>query len=113
MPACRADGGEEVETSIVIASVSEAIQGPRTRPGLLRRPGLQGTWPHAQRRLGAPRNDGSAALLVQLERQVRLHRRPLGGDDAVDARIAQRAVRRDLVIAQDAVELGAEPLDAA
>ena len=52
-------------------------------------------------------------LVVQLIGQMRLHRRPLAGDDAVDDGVAQRAVRRDLMIAQDAVLLGAEPLDAA
>src|SRR5262245_31890573 len=49
---------------------------------------------------------------AQLVREVRLHRRPFGGDDAVDAGVAQRAVGHDRVTAQDTVEFGAEPLDA-
>ena len=44
---------------------------------------------------------------------MRLHRRPFGGGDAVDHGVAQRAVRRDLVAAQNAVLLGAEALDGA
>src|SRR5262245_57092515 len=42
---------------------------------------------------------------------MRLHRRPFAGDDAVDAGVAQRAVATDMMVAQDAVELGAEALD--
>src|SRR5262249_16907556 len=49
----------------------------------------------------------------QLEGEVRLHRRPFAGNDAVDAGIAQRAVPRALLAAQDAVELGSQALDAA
>jgi hypothetical protein len=49
--------------------------------------------------------------------QVRFHRRPFTGEDAVDAGVAQRAVRIgvavDLVRAQHAVELGAQAFDAA
>src|SRR4051812_1296655 len=52
-------------------------------------------------------------LVVELIIEVRLHRRPLAGDDAVNHGVAQRAVRRDLVAAQDTVLLGAEALDAA
>ena len=44
---------------------------------------------------------------------MRLHRQPFGCDDAVNHGVAQRAVRRDLVAAQDAVLLGAEPFDGA
>ncbi len=44
---------------------------------------------------------------------MRLHRRPFAGDDAVDHGIAQRTVGRKLMAAQDAVELGTQPLDAA
>src|SRR5882672_1311060 len=51
-------------------------------------------------------------LLVQLIGQVRLHRRPFAGNDAVDHGVAQGAVRCNLMAAQDAVELGAEALDA-
>src|SRR5665647_1961338 len=52
-------------------------------------------------------------LLVQLIGEMRLHRRPFAGDDAVDHGVAQRPVGRDLMAAQDAVLLGAQPLDAA
>src|SRR5262249_54735326 len=44
--------------------------------------------------------------------QVRFHRRPFAGDDAIDAGIPQRAVLGALVAAQDAVELGSQALDA-
>ena len=44
---------------------------------------------------------------------MRLHRRPFGRDDAVDHRVTQRAVRRDLMTAQDAIEFGAQPFDPA
>src|SRR5215216_3400827 len=54
-----------------------------------------------------------ARLLIELIIQMRLHGRPFGRDDAVDHSVAQRAVRRNLVVAQDAVQLGAEPFDAA
>src|SRR5271167_1539587 len=52
-------------------------------------------------------------LLVQLVSQMRPHRRPFGSDDAVDHGVAQRAVGRDLMAAQNTVELGPQPLDAA
>src|SRR6185503_5030703 len=58
-------------------------------------------------------NASSSARLRQLEIEMRLHRRPFAGDDAVDAGVAQRAVGRPLVAPQDAVELGTQPLDAA
>src|SRR4249920_2916090 len=51
--------------------------------------------------------------LVQLIGQMRPHRRPFGCDDAVNHGVAQRAVGRDLMAAQDTVELGSQPLDAA
>src|SRR5262245_44756128 len=54
----------------------------------------------------------SVARHLQLPVEVRLHGRPFAGDDAVDAGVAQRAVSGDLVVAQNAVELGAQPLDA-
>src|SRR4051812_47718041 len=44
---------------------------------------------------------------------MRPHRRPFGGGDAVDNSVAQRAVRRDLMTAQNAVLLRAEALDSA
>src|SRR5262245_37870002 len=44
---------------------------------------------------------------------MRLHRRPFRRDDAVDRSVAQRSVRRNLVVAQNAVEFCPEPLDAA
>src|SRR3981189_2996738 len=44
---------------------------------------------------------------------MRLHRRPFAGDDAVDHGIAQRAVRRNLMAAQDAILFRTKPLDAA
>src|SRR4051812_19247779 len=53
------------------------------------------------------------ARFGQLKVQMRLHRRPFAGDDAVDAGVAQRAVGRQLVMAQDTVELGTQALDAA
>src|SRR5262245_44181530 len=53
------------------------------------------------------------ARLAELVAQVRPYRRPFARDDAVDARVAQRAVACALVTAQDAVELGADALDGA
>src|SRR5215471_8977066 len=44
---------------------------------------------------------------------MRLHGRPLAGDDAVDAGVAQRSVVRDLMAAQHPVELCAQSFDAA
>src|SRR5258708_16985705 len=44
---------------------------------------------------------------------MRLHGRPFGRDDAVDYSVAQRAVRRNLMVAQDPVLLGAEAFAAA
>src|SRR4051794_2931420 len=54
-----------------------------------------------------------ARLVVELIFEMRLHRRPFGGGDAVHHRVAQRAVRRDLVAAQDTVLLRAQALDGA
>src|SRR3954471_3257424 len=54
-----------------------------------------------------------ARLVVELIIQMRSHGRPFGSGDAVDHGVAQRAVRRDLVAAQDPVLLGAEALDGA
>src|SRR5581483_1414299 len=54
----------------------------------------------------------AAVAPAERKRQMLFHRRPLAGDDAVDDRVAQRSVVADLVAAQDAVELRAEPLDA-
>src|SRR5688572_61821 len=45
--------------------------------------------------------------------EVTAHRGPLRSDDAVDARVAQRAVRRATMVAQDAIELRAQALDGA
>lgn len=42
---------------------------------------------------------------------MRSHGRPLAGDDAVDARIAKRAVRREPMVAKYAVKLRAKPFD--
>src|SRR5689334_19756386 len=42
---------------------------------------------------------------------MRLHRRPFGRDDGEDHSVAQRAVWRNLMIAQNAFLLGAQPLD--
>src|SRR6185295_13013762 len=50
---------------------------------------------------------------AQLVGEMRLYGRPFGGGDAVDAGVAQGAVGHDAVVAQNAVELGAETLDAA
>src|ERR1700747_2764815 len=66
----------------------------------------------------SPKNNVSISrclprLLVQLIRQMGPDRRPFGSDDAVDHGIAQRSVGRDLVVAQNTVELGAETFDAA
>src|ERR1700719_1749417 len=44
---------------------------------------------------------------------MRFHRRPFGRDDTVNHSVAQCAVRRNLVAAQDTVLLGPQPLDAA
>src|SRR5690348_7225281 len=69
---------------------------------------------------GGGRSDATCSIcpasgprLLQLPRQVRPHGRPFARDDAVDAGVAQRSIRRDLVAAEDAVELGAQSLDAA
>src|SRR5260370_40179595 len=51
----------------------------------------------------------SLTLLFQQIRQMPLHRRPLALDDAEHDRVAIAAVRRDLVIAEHAVLLGAQP----
>src|SRR5262245_4499081 len=48
---------------------------------------------------------------VQEMAQMGLHRRPLGGDDAIDTGVAQGAIAGELVAAQDAVELGPKSLD--
>src|SRR5262249_13282088 len=53
------------------------------------------------------------ARLGELVGQVRPHRRPLAGDDREHPRVAQGSVGRALMAAQDAVLLGAEPLDGA
>src|SRR5262245_65867759 len=45
--------------------------------------------------------------------EVRLHGRPLRRNDAVHARVAQRAIWRALMASQNAVELRAEPFDRA
>src|ERR1700743_1698809 len=52
-------------------------------------------------------------FLIQLIGEVRLHRRPFAGDDAVDDRITQRAVGGNLMTAQNAVLLCTQTLDAA
>src|SRR5690349_2079154 len=52
-------------------------------------------------------------LVVELIGEMRLHRRPFTGDDAVNHGVAQRSVWRDLVAAQNTVLLGAEALNAA
>src|SRR3954470_22395453 len=44
---------------------------------------------------------------------MRLHRRPLAGDNAEDHGVAQRAIRGNDVVAQNTILLGAEALDAA
>jgi len=46
------------------------------------------------------------ARFDQLKVQMRLHRRPFAGDDAVDAGVAQRAVGRNLMVAKDAILFG-------
>src|SRR6266516_1871164 len=51
----------------------------------------------------------SLTLLFQQIHQVLLHRRPFALDDAEHDRVTIAAVRRDLVIAQHAVLLGAQP----
>src|SRR2546430_13074980 len=52
-------------------------------------------------------------LFIELIVQMRLHRRPFAGDDTVNHGVAQGPVWRDLMVGQNAVELRAEPLDAA
>src|ERR1700722_16127722 len=52
-------------------------------------------------------------FFIELKREMRLRRRPFRGDDTEDNRVAQRAVRRDLMVAQNTILLGAQPLDAA
>src|SRR6266446_6816467 len=52
-------------------------------------------------------------LFIELIVQMRLHRRPFAGDDTVNHGVAQGPVWRDLMVAQNAIKLGAEPLDAA
>ena len=49
----------------------------------------------------------------ELEVEVRLHRGPLGGQDAVDGGVAQGAVGHPLVRAKNAVELRAQAFDGA
>jgi hypothetical protein len=48
-----------------------------------------------------------------LKIQMHLYRRPFGREDTVNHGVAQRAVRRDLMVAQNAILLGPETLDAA
>ena len=45
--------------------------------------------------------------------EMGLHRGPLGGNDAVDAGIAQSAIGCELMAAQDSVEFCAQPFDSA
>src|SRR5205085_844572 len=60
---------------------------------------------------------GSIFLLLfrfsKKEIQIRPHRGPLGGDDAIDAGVAQGAVGGEVMAAQDAVELCAQALNRA
>jgi hypothetical protein len=44
---------------------------------------------------------------------MRFHRRPLAGDDAVDASVAKRPVCRELMAAQYSFELRAQSFDRA
>lgn len=55
----------------------------------------------------------SVLARVQLIVQVLFHRRPFARDDAVHARIAQRAIGKASMVTQNAVELGPETLDCA
>src|SRR5690606_39425643 len=73
------------------------------------------TWPGSPPAGGWRVNDsGNSALRhAQLVFQVLPYGRPFRRHDAVDAGVAQRAVGRALVAAQNAVELGAQPLDGA
>src|SRR5262249_20218469 len=50
---------------------------------------------------------------LHLPRQVRLHGRPLAGDDAVDAGVAEGSVVRDLMVAQHTVQFCTQSLDSA
>src|SRR4029453_7707323 len=52
-----------------------------------------------------------SAWALQQPLQIPLHRGPLAFDDAEHHGVAARAVRQELVIAQDAVLLRAQPLD--
>src|SRR5215469_12592237 len=54
-----------------------------------------------------------AWFLIELVSQVRLHRRPFGSNDAVDHSVAQSAVRRNLMVTQNAILFRAQPFDAA
>src|SRR5215831_6015819 len=45
--------------------------------------------------------------------EMGLHRGPLGGDDAVDACVAQSAIGCELMAAQDSVQFCAQPFDGA
>src|ERR1700761_8813153 len=56
---------------------------------------------------------GLPRSFIQLKREMRLHGRPFRGNDAVHDGVAQRAVGADLMVAQNAVLLGAQTLDAA
>src|SRR5215831_4636876 len=51
--------------------------------------------------------------VAELPLKMRLHYRPLAGDDAVDARVADVSVGQDLVAAQNAVKLRAQALNGA
>ncbi len=55
----------------------------------------------------------SSPGLFDLPRQVRSDSWPLGRGDAVDAGVAKRAVLHAQVVAQHAVESGADPFDGA
>src|SRR5262249_12420143 len=54
---------------------------------------------------------GRASRFLHLPREMRLHRRPLAGNDAVDAGVAKRSVVCYLMAAQGASELCATSLD--
>src|SRR3954453_8580223 len=52
-----------------------------------------------------------AVLLLKLPGKVGTNGWPFGCDDAVDARITERAVLGTLVAAQNAIELGSQPFN--
>ena len=92
-----------------LVGAAEIAPGPCGRGG-------RGRVSSALRKAAAYRRPGTApapARCQPLGSEIAAHRRPLAGDDRIDAGVAQIAVLAAAVIAQNAVELGAEALDGA